>query len=136
MRVTTLRLVGRAAMPIGTASNFRHASCSVSPRARPGRGIRVRPSSGGAFGVEVDPDREEVGADGSDHEPVHRPADPLEAGSGVVVREHGGGAAAPAAADLHAYPRISFEVADVVGVASVLGDDPERVTVQAVADGV
>src|SRR5205085_3079961 len=94
------------------------------------------PSSGGVLGIEVDPDREELGADGSDHEPVHPAADPLEACSGVVVQEHGGGAAAPAAADLHTHARIGFQVADVPGAASVLSDDPERVTVQAVADGV
>src|SRR5213079_943767 len=56
------------------------------------------PGSVGALGIEVDPDREEVGADGPDHEPVHPPADPVEADPGVVVREHGRGAAAPAAA--------------------------------------
>ena len=68
--------------------------------------------------------------------PFTRRSDPVEAGPGVVVGEHGGAAAAPPAPDLHAYPGIGFEVADVAGAAPVLGDDPERVAVEAVADGV
>src|SRR5262249_19667591 len=81
-------------------------------------------------------DREQVGAHGPHHEPVDGAADALQAGAGVVVREDGGGASAPAPPDLHPYAGVRLEIADVVGPVPVLGDDPERVPVEAVPDRV
>jgi hypothetical protein len=96
-------------------------------------GMSVRP---GVLRVEVDPDRQEIRAHGSDHEPVEPPADPVKPDPRVVVGQDGGGPGPPSSTDLHPHPRIGLEVADVVGAAAVLGDDPERVAVETVADRV
>jgi hypothetical protein len=53
----------------------------------------------------------------------------------IVVGQRYGGAGAPLPAHFHPYPWLGQQVAHVVGLLAVHGEQPERVTVQAVADG-
>lgn len=46
---------------------------------------------------------------------------------GVIVGQQVGGAVAPPPADAHSHTRIGLDVADVVGMVTVLGDHPELV---------
>ena len=55
----------------------------------------------------------------------------------VLAFQDGRDAAAPAPADPHPHPRVRLDVAHVGGLATLLGDDPERVgrAVEALAHG-
>src|SRR3954468_1828278 len=83
--------------------------------------------------VQVDPDRDVLGADRAHQRVVHRPAEHPQAGLHVLVLEDVRGAAAPRAPHLHADARVLADVLHVGGRVAVLGDDPELVAAQAVA---
>jgi hypothetical protein len=93
--------------------------------------------------MEVDPDGEQVGSHDPDDRQVHGaqwvPAAqaPL-ARVGVVIRQEVGGSIhpgePPAAAEFEPHLRALLDVADVTRLQAMLGDEPERFAVQAVAD--
>src|SRR3712207_6475116 len=85
-------------------------------------------------GVEVDADRELLGPDGEQRRVVDRPAQPAQARVRVVVGEDVRGSGPPLASHLHAHARVGLDVLHVVRRPAVLGDDPELVAAQAVAD--
>jgi hypothetical protein len=83
--------------------------------------------------VQIDPDGQQFGAHQPDEGSVQAAAQHPLTGDRVVVRKQVGRAGAPATADEDAHARVRGDVADIARLAAVLGDDPERVPVEAVA---
>jgi hypothetical protein len=101
------------------------SSPTTSPTARPSAGCSV---------VEVDPDREQLGSHRADDRAVQPVADPALTLARVVVSEQVRGPRAPASGGEHAHAGARDDVADVARLAPVLGDDPERPSVEPVPD--
>ena len=59
----------------------------------------------------------------------------IEAQDGVIVRHNLRGACAPCSHDLDSYLRIGDQVLNVRGRVPVMGDDPEHIAVESIADG-
>ena len=124
--------------PPRTACSASRYSLSLAGRCLPcrpaagGKGIGRRPAQ--AVRVEVDAD----GQRGRGQHPAERLV-PLVgqapgARDGIVIGQHDRRAAAPGTAGLDPDPGLGEQVADVVGLRPVGGDQPEGVAVQAVAD--
>src|SRR5688572_19338196 len=97
---------------------------------------RASPSVLTRLRIQIDADRDRLRLHDADRGGVQlRHVGLALAGAPVVGRERRRSADAPAAAALHAHARVRADVPDVGSALAVLGHDPERVAVEALADG-
>jgi hypothetical protein len=75
--------------------------------------------------VELDVHDQLLYSDGEEQRIVERPPQPSQPDVRVLAGHEAGPAVAPPAVDPHAYLWVLEDVAHVVGVVAVLGDDPE-----------